>query len=95
MAQVYQVLPQYGYEMKRVNPTLVLQLPTDTVNNKLGIARVGSTLYVGNGTYWTGGSGNYLDSFWRAPGIDSNYYRINGVTYSVKDSTGGDRKSVV
>ena len=89
MAQVYQVLPQYGYEMKRVNPTLVLQLPTDTVNNKLGIARVGSTLYVGNGTYWTGGSGNYLDSFWRVPGIDSNYYRINGVTYAVLDSTGG------
>ena len=89
MAQVYQVLPQYGYEMKRVNPTLVLQLPTDTVNNKLGIARVGSTLYVGNGTYWTGGSGNYLDSFWRVSGIDSNYYRINGVTYAVLDSTGG------
>jgi len=36
-----------------------------------------------------GGSGNYLDSFWRVPGIDSNYYRINGVTYAVKDSTGG------
>ena len=33
--------------------------------------------------------GNYLDSFWRVPGIDSNYYRINGVTYAVKDSTGG------
>lgn len=33
--------------------------------------------------------GNYLDSFWRVSGIDSNYYRINGVTYAVLDSTGG------
>ena len=51
--QVYQVLPQYGYEMKRVNATLVLLLPSDTVTNKTGIARIGTTLYSGNGTKWT------------------------------------------
>ena len=51
--QVYQVLPQYGYEMKRVNATLVLLLPSDTVTNKTGIARIGTVLYSGNGTKWT------------------------------------------
>jgi len=51
--QVYQVLPQYGYEMKRVNATLVLLAPSDTVTNKTGIARIGTVLYSGNGTKWT------------------------------------------
>lgn len=63
------------------------------------LSETGSTIGIGydpsNGNRLTqysgggGGSGNYLDSFWRVSGIDSNYYRINGVTYSVKDSTGG------
>jgi Head domain of trimeric autotransporter adhesin len=63
-SQVYQVLPQYGYEMKRVDPTLVLKVPSDTVNNKTGVARIGTVLYVGNGTYWTaaGGGGGGTDS---------------------------------
>ena len=51
--QVYQVLPQYGYEMKRVNATLVLLLPSDTTTNKTGVARIGTVLYIGNGTKWT------------------------------------------
>ena len=51
--QVYQVLPQYGYEMKRVNATLVLLLPSDTTTNKTGVARIGTVLYSGNGTKWT------------------------------------------
>ena len=51
--QVYQVLPQYGYEMKRVNATLVLLLPSDTITNKTGVARIGTVLYSGNGTKWT------------------------------------------
>ena len=29
-----------------------------------------------------------VDSFWRTPGIDSNYFKIAGTTYAVKDSTG-------
>lgn len=61
------------------------------------LSETGSTIGIGydpsNGNrltqYSGGGSGNYLDSFWRVPGIDSNYYRINGVTYAVLDSTGG------
>jgi len=53
LGQVYQVLPQYGYEMKRVNATLVLLLPSDTVTNKTGVARIGTVLYSGNGTKWT------------------------------------------
>ena len=51
--QVYQVLPQYGYEIKRVNATLVLLLPSDTITNKTGVARIGTVLYIGNGTKWT------------------------------------------
>ena len=51
--QVYQVLPQYGYEMKRVNATLVLLLPSDTITNKTGVVRIGTVLYIGNGTKWT------------------------------------------
>jgi hypothetical protein len=53
LGQVYQVLPQYGYEMKRVNATLVLLAPSDTVTNKTGVARIGTVLYSGNGTKWT------------------------------------------
>ena len=62
------------------------------------LSETGSTIGIGydpsNGNRLTqysggGGGGNYLDSFWRVSGIDSNYYRINGVTYAVLDSTGG------
>lgn len=57
IAQVYQVLPQFGYEMQRINAKLVLLAPSDTINNKTGIARIGDVLYAGNGTYWTAGGG--------------------------------------
>jgi len=73
MAQLWQNLPQYGYYTERFNPTLILRLPTDTTNNKLGISRIGTVLYVGNGTYWTsqsGGSGTTVvsDSAWMKTG---------------------------
>lgn len=52
-AQVYQRMPQYGYQMPRAIMDSVLQPPTDTVRNKTGLARIGSVLYAGNGTSWS------------------------------------------
>jgi len=42
----------YGWYYQRVWPKKVLMLPSDTVNNKLGIAQIGSTAFIGNGSYW-------------------------------------------
>jgi lysophospholipase L1-like esterase len=65
-AQVYQKLPQYGYIIDRIDNKLVLKIPEDTTNNKVGIARKNSSLYVGNGAYWTlssGGGSSASDTF--------------------------------
>ena len=51
-AQVYQRMPQYGYQMPRAQIDSVLQPPSDTVRNKTGVVRIGTQLYAGNGTYW-------------------------------------------
>jgi hypothetical protein len=63
IGQVYQVLPQYGYQMPRVDAQLVLKIPSDTTTNKTGIARIGTSLYAGNGTYWSAaGGGSTIDT---------------------------------
>ena len=49
----YQKFSGYGFRADRLWAYNVLLAPSDTTNNKLGLARKGSTLYVGNGTYWT------------------------------------------
>lgn len=88
-AQVYQVLPQYGYQMPRVDAQLVLKLPSDTTNNKTGIARIGTTLYAGNGSYWTAASGGggvvVSDSAWSLTGNSGTTAGTNfiGTTDSV------------
>ena len=56
-AQVYQRMPQYGYQMPRAIMDSVLQPPSDTVRNKTGVVRIGSVLYAGNGTHWTAAGG--------------------------------------
>ena len=65
IGQVYQYLPQYGYQMNRVQADSVLKIPSDTIRNKSGIARIGTTLYAGNGTYWTAVSGGG-SSYWQS-----------------------------
>jgi len=65
MGQVYQRLPQYGYNMDRLSADSVLKLPADTVRNKTGIARIGTTIYAGNGTYWTAAGGS-TTSYWQS-----------------------------
>jgi len=42
------------YQFPGIKITDSLHIPTDTTTNKTGIARIGSTLYAGNGTKWTG-----------------------------------------
>ena len=64
IGQVYQWLPQYGYQMNRVQADSVLKIPSDTIRNKSGIARIGTTIYAGNGTYWTAVSGG--SSYWQS-----------------------------
>lgn len=43
----------YGDRLLRMQVDSALNPPTDTVSNKLGIARISTALWVGNGTYWT------------------------------------------
>src|SRR5690349_10829393 len=52
----------YGLQYPRYWATKVLRPPSDTIYSKTGIARIGSTLYVGNGTRWTetAGGGNIV-----------------------------------
>ena len=52
-AQVYQRMPQYGYQMPRAQMDSALRIPSDTVRNKTGVVRIGTQLYAGNGTYWS------------------------------------------
>lgn len=49
----------YGWNWRRAKFREALILPTDTTYNKLGIAALNGTLYLGNGIKWaaTGGSG--------------------------------------
>lgn len=42
-----------GYKFNRITIDSLANIPTDTTVNKLGIARIGSVLYAGNGVRWT------------------------------------------
>jgi hypothetical protein len=56
-AQVLTKPNWYGLELARGKIDTWLKIPSDTTNNKEGIARIGTTLYSGNGTYWTAAAG--------------------------------------
>lgn len=73
--QLWQVLPQYGYVKNRDSTKLVLRIPSDTTNNKIGTAQIGATLYAGNGTYWTAAGG----------GGGAAITASNGLTKTVND----------
>ena len=78
-AQVYQVMPQYGYQTARMRMDSVLIVPGDTIRNKNGVARIGSNLYAGNGSFWTlvnvtgADSSTYFTTF-RADTMRENIY---------------------
>lgn len=46
-----------GLQMKQMWADSVARIPSDTTLNKTGIARIGTTIYAGNGTYWTAAAG--------------------------------------
>jgi hypothetical protein len=48
----------YGSIFNRLKANKAFILPSDTVNNKLGIAALNGSLYIGNGTKWTVISGS-------------------------------------
>ena len=82
-AQIYQTLPQYGYTTGRFKVTDLLWIPTDTTTNKTGIARIGSTLYAGNGTKWTAAAGS------GTTGIDSVTITSTGCVKTFSTWSGG------
>jgi len=63
------------YQFPGIKITDSLHIPTDTTTNKTGIARIGSTLYAGNGTYWSPNQS-----------IDTTGKFVNSVTFPT-DST--------
>jgi len=63
------------YQFPGIKITDSLHIPTDTTVNKTGIARIGSTLYAGNGTYWSPNQS-----------IDTTGKFVNSVTFPT-DST--------
>jgi len=82
----FQPMAAKGYKFKRVRADSSLNIPSDTSSNKLGIARIGSTLYVGNGTKWTAavsGATTVIDSvtFVSSTCADTVKYWISGVSY--------------
>ena len=81
----------YGWSYKRLQARDAFILPSDTINNKLGVAVLGNFIYVGNGTKWTltsgGASSTSIDSLRRSK--DSIYARKNGqFIFQYKDSIG-------
>jgi hypothetical protein len=56
-AQVLTKPNWYGLELARGQINTWLRIPSDTTANKEGIARIGTTIYAGNGTYWMAASG--------------------------------------
>jgi hypothetical protein len=85
----------YGWSQKRFQAREAMVIPTDTTNNKLGIARKGSSLFIGNGVKWsaiTGGSGGGLDSV--TVSSDSLFYWAGGSSYFITNlataAAGGD-----
>lgn len=90
----------FGWQWKGGKFDTALLAPRDTVVNKRGIAQIGSTLYVGNGTKWTAAGGTVDTTIlstraWRQKGIDSlaalSFYNSNG-TLSGNRTVNGNNK---
>jgi len=83
-AQVYQVMPQYGYQTARMRMDSVLIVPGDTVRNKTGVVRIGTKLYAGNGSFWSeqgAGSTPTLQQVTTAGDTTNKYikFKANGI----------------
>jgi len=71
------------YQFPGIKITDSLHIPTDTTTNKTGIARIGSTLYAGNGTKWTAAAGS------GTTGIDSVTITSTGCVKTFSTWSGG------
>ena len=71
----------WGLETRRSKVDSVLLIPSDTTLNKTGIVRRGSSLYVGNGTFWTQVQAGAIAS-------DSLTFATKATLYKVADSLG-------
>lgn len=81
--QLWQVMPQYGYSKNRDSTKLVLRIPSDTTNNKSGVAQIGATLYAGNGTYWTAAAGGGSGTVTSVSGLSPLFTVANPTTAAV------------
>jgi hypothetical protein len=84
----------YGNRTARIWADTVNNVPSDTIYSKDGIARIESTLYVGNGTKWTATASGIIDTslFLRKPLVtggasDSIVTVSNGVSGKVAQNS--------
>lgn len=77
----YFVSKDYGWSWQR-GKFKMLVLPTDTVNNKLGVAQLSNGLYYGNGTYWqsVGGGSPTLQQVLTAGNISTLDATVSSIT---------------
>ena len=52
-AQLLYTPKWYGLSLDKLRVTDYCKIPSDTLNYKEGIARIGTVIYAGNGNYWT------------------------------------------
>lgn len=71
----------YGDRVPRIQADMVLSIPQDTIYSKSGIAQKDSTLYVGNGSFWTKVKGDGSVQ----PSLSATHIETTG-TYTVADS---------
>ena len=79
--QRYTPFNGFGFEARRLKADSVMLIPSDTTANKTGIVRRGSSLYVGNGTFWTQVQAGAIAS-------DSLTFATKATLYKVADSLG-------
>ena len=86
----FQPMAAKGYKFKRVRADSSLNIPSDTTNNKLGIARIGSTVYVGNGVKWTASGGSSDTNFVRPQRLADSAAAIRSALIDTAANIRGD-----
>jgi hypothetical protein len=86
----FQPMAAKGYKFKRVRADSSMNIPSDTTNNKLGIARIGSTVYVGNGVKWTASGGSSDTNFVRPQRLADSAAAIRSALIDTAANIRGD-----
>lgn len=74
---------QWGNKYQRLYAPFQLAAPQDTVFTKWGLAQKGTTLYVGNGTYWTAAGGSSITAGY-GWNLTSNVGKVDTITIQKK-----------